>query len=370
MQQNAADLVAVQELRLARRGQARDADAVAVRVGRDAEVGLELLLQLDREVERVALLGVRDADRRERAVRQFLLGHDVHVLDADLLEDSSNRHVSRAVQRRIDDLELLAHRARERRVHEQPLDGLDVPVVDVLADGDEKPGRARRLFVHRLRVEVADVFELLGDPVRALGRELAAVLPVDLVAVVLGRVVAGGDHDAGEAIEPPDREREHRHRAQRVEQVRPNALRREHERRLLREFPGEAAGIVADRDAALRAAVFPDQRGERERRAADRIAVHAVRPEPEHAAHAGGAERELAVEAVLELRGVFGGRAELPPGRLVPGGARKPPPVFVDVAHRLSFCRVSLLRCARSCPAISRNVPRAFSSPLMRASSA
>ena len=55
-----------------------------------------------------------------------------------------------------------------------------------------------------------------GDPRGDLGvgrrHDLAAVAEVDLVAVVLRRVVAGGDHHAGDAAELADREGQQRRR--------------------------------------------------------------------------------------------------------------------------------------------------------------
>ena len=202
------------------------------------------------------------------------------------------------------------------------------------------------------------------------GGQLAAVLPVDLVAVVLAGVVAGGDDHAGQAVEVAHREGKHRHGAQRIEQIRLHALRGEDERRFAGELLGEIAGIVADGHAALGAAlVLLDQRRQRQRHAADGVAVHAVGAKAEHAAHAGGAEGQFAVEAVFELARVVFKGAQLFLLLRVARGQREPVLVFLHAIHNSALWRHSLRMCPRSCSAISRKTLRAASSLLRRASS-
>ena len=97
----------------------------------------------------------------------------------------------------------------------------------------------------------------LGGDVR-IGRwhDLAAVAEVDLVSVVLRRVVARRDHDAGVAAEVPDRERQHRGRQPMREHDCTPAGRGHHGRGVPREDVGVVPGVVPD-DDARRAALRP-----------------------------------------------------------------------------------------------------------------
>ena len=110
------------------------------------------------------------------------------------------------VHRGVDDGEVA------RAVVGETGDGVEVAVDD-------------RLVQHRARAAARDVGDRAhgGDPGRdlAVGRrhDLAPVAQVDLVAVVLRRVVAGGDHDAGHRAELTDAVGEQR-RGQRPRQQR------------------------------------------------------------------------------------------------------------------------------------------------------
>ena len=82
------------------------AAAVAVRIGAKQKVGLYLLAELQALLHRLPDLGVRIRAGREIAVRLLLLGNDRHVLDAELLCQHPDTLEARAVERRIDELEV------------------------------------------------------------------------------------------------------------------------------------------------------------------------------------------------------------------------------------------------------------------------
>ena len=104
-----------------------------------------------------------------------------------------------AVQCGVDDDEV----ARSVRVHDADRPG-EVGLEDVVAE--DLPALVRAGHGgHRL--DASDVARDLGI---GGGDDLGAVAEVDLVSVVLRRVVAGRDHDAGVRTQVPDRIREDR----------------------------------------------------------------------------------------------------------------------------------------------------------------
>ena len=135
---------------------------------------------------------------------------------------------------------------------------------------------------------------------------------VDLVAVVLRRVVAGGDHHAAVAIQRPHRVGEQRggQRGRHQEGFEPGGG--EDRGRFLGEDIGVVAGVIADDGArpgaggGLRHGVGQEG-GEAGRGAADHHPVHPVGPGAEGRPEAGGAELQGAAEAVRQLLAAGGG---------------------------------------------------------------
>ena len=135
--------------------------------------------------------------------------------------------------------------------------------------------------------------------------DLRAVLPVDLVAVVLGRVVARGDHDAGRGAEVLHREGGERRRA---------GARREYERDagggedaggVLGELAAHAAPVAADHHAARRRVGHvcgEEVLREARRSCAGRRRGSSGSAGAEDAAQPGGAELERAGEAIARDR--------------------------------------------------------------------
>ena len=304
MQQHAADLVAVEQPRAILR-HAGDAHAVAVRIRADAQIRAQLFLHFQRQAEGVRLLGVGHAHGGKAPIRQLLLGHDVHVLHADFLQNAAHRNVAGAVQRRVYDLQRRADLARQFGVDGELPDGGDVGIVHLGADVFKQSGVQRGLLVHGQRFGVAGFGQQVGNALYGLGGHLAAVRPVDLIAVIFAGVVAGGNDHARDAAQVPHREREHRHRPQRGEQVRLYARSRQHQRGFAGEHIAHQAGIVGDGHALFCAAgMREDILGQRARHAAHVVFVHAVRACAEHAAHARRTKFEIAVKAILDFGGV------------------------------------------------------------------
>ena len=245
-----------------------------------------------RQVHRPGLLRVREGHGREVRIRLLLPGHDVRRVEAGRLEHLRHRGAAHSVQRGVD------HREVARPVAGQPGDGVEVAVDDVLRQ-DLARVRARHVG------QGADRGDLLGDLGVGGRHDLAAVAEVDLVAVVLRRVVAGGDHHAGDAAELADRERQERCRQGPGEDQGAEAGAGHHLRGVAREHLGVVAGVVADHDRrSPGCAVLDEVRREAGGGAGHDDAVHPVGSGPERAAQPGRPELERAGEPVGEVGGV------------------------------------------------------------------
>src|SRR5690606_27121462 len=135
-----------------------------------------------------------------------------------------------------------------------------------------------------------DGLDLRGDLGVGRGHDLGAVAEVHLVAVVPGRVVAGGDLDPGDRAEVPDREGEDGGRQRAGQDGRPQAGAGHHGGGVARELRRLVAGVVADDDETAVVALPAQVRGETGGGADHDRAVHPHRTGPELTAETGGAE--------------------------------------------------------------------------------
>ena len=166
----------------------------------------------------------------------------------------------------------------------------------------QQPRIQRSLLIHGLIIGIVELIDAGENFICTFGRKLAPVLPIDLVAVVNLRIMAGGDDNARDAVQLADSKGQHRNGAQTLVKIGLDAVGAEHQRSLLRKLFRELAGIVGNRHAALRAALhLSDELGKALRRPADVIDVHAVGAVSDHAAHARRAEFQSFIEAILDL---------------------------------------------------------------------
>ena len=89
-----------------------------------------------------------------------------------------------------------------------------INLIDLLADQDDLLGVNRLLKIHVRGFESFDAADLSRDGRRFLGAGLPCGRAVHFITVVLGRVVARGNHDACRKAELPYGEAELRNRAQ------------------------------------------------------------------------------------------------------------------------------------------------------------
>ena len=193
-----------------------DAETVRIRIRGKNKIRLFSLRLGKRQLPRVGVLRIRIRDSRERAaLRILLLLHDRHMRKAQFPEDPADRNAPRPVQRRIDDAQRIRLGPDDFRVDAQRLHFGDIAIVQRIADVVIKVPDSRLILRHRLHLtEGIHLRHLRQDVPVMRRRDLGPVLPVNLVAVVFFRVVAGGDHDSRDTVKRSDRKGKLRRRPQ------------------------------------------------------------------------------------------------------------------------------------------------------------
>ena len=343
IKQNDAHLVAGDEPVAALAVRHGRAAAVTVRVGADEDIGMHTVAVLQAKLHRLPDLGVRVRAGREMAVRLLLLLDDGHVPDPELCRQLFDAFQSRAVERRIDELQIrdprtVADALSIDRVH-KCVQNLVRNIPDrPRGEGRAKPGNlCARKIIHAI--------QQLDHALCRLRRHLAAVGAIDLIAVIFRRIVAGRHADAKPAVQMAHRKAQRRHRLQPGIEIGRDAVRGKHRRRLAREDIALDAAVVADGNR-LRQISLVQIRRDRLCGTADDIEIHPVRPGAEDAAQAGRAELQIAVKRVGDLLLVALHRGKLLPqlGFQIP--LRAPlgiacickfhgsiPPVFIRIGH-------------------------------------
>ena len=137
------------------------------------------------------------------------------------------------------------------------------------------------------------------DPVGGFYRNLAAVRPVNFIAVEFGGIVRSGDHDAGAGLMEANGERQHRRRFKFRVKPDPDAHISQHRGRQAGKIPGMDTAVEAD-GAGRTGKSFLEIGTQAPRCLCDRKQVHPVRPGAEYAAQPAGTEGKVAVEAVMQ----------------------------------------------------------------------
>ena len=316
-----------------------DAHTVAVGVGAQDEVGAHLVGQLDGQIEALGILRVGGDHGGEVAVQHHLLFHAVEVLHAQLTEGLGHQLVAAAVEGGVDHLEGVGHLGHGGLVVDHFVDFAHEGVVGLGAQDLDASLCHGLVEVHASHaVEDVDALQRLGDGVGVVGGQLGAVGPVDLVAVVLLGVVAGGDVDAGLAAVVADGEAQLRGGAQALKEAHVDAVGGAD----LGGGPGEVHGVVAAVHADGHAAAFgllalgADHLGEALGGPADDVHVHLVQAHLHGAPQSGGAELQRPVEPALDLLLVARDGPELLTLGLGDGAACEPLLIFLTVIHASS----------------------------------
>ncbi len=298
--------------------------AVVVGIGGHDDVGVLGFGLLDGELERLGVLGIGRLDRGEAAIADGLLFDD-RILEPILVEQHRHSVNAGAMERRVDELDLVARGEDGLGLEHERGHGLAVDDVHLQLERDGLAGRLDGREQRGQRGGIGrELLELRGDAGGVRLDHLPAVSAVEFHAVVVRRIVAGGDHDAGLRGGGAGGEGELRRGAVLGEKERVDAEGVERLRGALGEGAGEVARVVGDDDLELLAGVAFEQVGaERGDGAVDVAEVEHVRPGAGElgaverlglallgagddladgaAAHAAGAEGDVAEEAVVEL---------------------------------------------------------------------
>ena len=313
-----------------------DAHAVAVGVGAHDEVSAHLVGQVDGQIEALGVLRVGGLDGGEAAVKHHLLGHAVDVLHAQRLQSLGHQLVAAAVEGGVDHMEGVGDLGHGGLVGDHGGDMAHEAAVGVLTDDLDETLCLGLFKVHGLDAgEDVDLLQALGNGGGVLGGQLCAVGPVDLIAVVLLGVVAGGDVDTGLAAVLTDGEAQLGGGAQALEQADMDAVGGAHLGGLLGEQGGVDAAVHADGHALLLGllALSTDDVGEALGGPADDIDIHLVQAHLHGAAQTGGTELQRTVETALDLLLITGDALELFQLLCGENAAVEPLFVFLFVRH-------------------------------------
>ena len=317
-----------------------DAQTVRIRIGGHHDVRVLFLRQLQRQGEGLGILRIGIVQRGERGIRKLLLGNHVYMLEAELGKHAPYRLVSGAVEGRVDDADVVRHLPDHLGMDDLLLQLHHVGVVDLGTDHLIQPFLHGLFLRHGLHGMIIRHRLHLGDDLLILGGgHLRAVLPVYLIAVVLRRIVAGRHNDTGDAAQGTQREGKLRSGAKLVEHVCLNPVRRQAQRRLIREFRGHIAGIVGDGDALLFSALLDDIIGQSLGGLPHRVDVHPVGARADHAAQSSGSELQLLIEPVLDLLLIALDSGKLVLRLLIKIRILPPEAVLVHIAHFLLHFR-------------------------------
>ena len=246
--QERTDLIAGQLTPAAGGVRVRDGGRAAVGVGvvGDHQVRLNLPRLVQRQVQSPGFLRVGEGDCREVRVGLELLSYLDDVGEPDPSKYLTTGGPAHAVHRCQND----PHRGRGLHPGR-----LGCPLDVLLTNGrvDRLPARLRA----RHRGNRTDGVDGLRDLRVVGGNDLGSLArvghsqpaQVDLVAVVLGRVVRRGHHDAGISLQATQRECEDWCGAVRLEENRPPTRACDHSGRVTSELLGIVTGVVTNDDA-------------------------------------------------------------------------------------------------------------------------
>ena len=204
-------------------------------------------------------------------------------------------------------------------------------------EGDEPLGHSLVVVRPLHAVEHIQFLHLFCHLVSVFGGQLGAVLPVDLVAVVLLGIVAGGDIDACLAVVLPHGEAQLRGGAQGLEDPHMDAVGGADLSGGTGELHGVVAAVHADGHAPVlaRLALGADHVGKALGSPADDVDVHIVQSGVHGAPQSGGAELQRTVEPGLDLLGVGTDGFQLRVLFRGQSGACKPLFIFFHEIHTL-----------------------------------
>ena len=180
--------------------------------------------------------------------------------------------------------------------------------IDFLRDILDLPGRDSCIEISPADIgKEIQFIDFRKDGGCSLSSNLAAVRPVNFVAVIAGRIVGCRDHDAGAASENTHRITEARCGHQSWIEPDTDSVCCKDRSRCFTEDVALQAAVVGKRDRRRRK-LLQEIVCKALRCLRHSIDIHAVGARPEDAAEAAGAKGEVTVESILDLCGCHGGK--------------------------------------------------------------
>ena len=156
--------------------------------------------------------------------------------------------------------------------------------------------------VHSLYgIVIGHCLYLIHDPFIVRRSDLGAILPVYLVAVILRRVMTGGDINTCNTSKPSDCIGQLRSRTQRFENICLDSICRKTAGRFVCKFRRHAAGIIGNGNSFFLPVIFYNIIGKPLSRLADCINIHTVCSRANHAAQSCCPEFQFPVKTFFYL---------------------------------------------------------------------
>ena len=286
--------------------------SVGIGICRKHHIRILLLRQLQCQRKCLRIFRVRVIQGGKIRIGQFLLGHDIHMLKAQLGENPSYRHVACPVERRVNDPDIVSHLLNHFRMDDLLFQFFHVSVVDLFSDHLIQSFIHGFLLIHGFHVIVIRHRTDFFDDFAVSGRShLCTVLPVCLIAVILRRIMACRHYDTGNAAKFSDRKGKFRCGTQRVKHISLDAVCRHAQSRLIRKLGGHPSGIISNCHTLLLAALFQNIVCKPLSGFSYRIDIHAVRARADHPSETARTEFQFLVKTIFNLAFISRNTAKL-----------------------------------------------------------
>ena len=264
------------------------------------------------------------------------------MLEAQFGKDSSYRLVSCAVEGCVYNLDIIRHLLNHFGMDDLLFQFHHIGVVDFGTNYLVQARRHGSLFVHGQNIRIIGHSLYFIDDFLVFGsRNLSAVFPVNLIAIIFRRIMACRYHNTGNAAQCTQSEGKLWCGSEFIKHICLDAVGRQTKCRHIREFRGHETGIVSNGNALLFSALFFDEIGKALCCLSYRINIHAVGSRAYHSAQSSGSEFQILIKTILDFRIVSFDAFQFLFGLLVKIIIFQPEFVFLHISHvfLLLFCR-------------------------------
>ncbi len=167
------------------------AKTIRIWVCRQHQIRILLLRKLKCKSKCLLCLWIWIAHSRELSIRQLLFWHNIYILKAKLLQHSSRRNISCAMKRCINNGQILLYFLDNLRMANLCLKLCNIAVINRSSNRLVKSHTLRLCLLHRLHcIIISNSFNLSHNPSIMWRRNLCAILPIYLIAIVFWWIMA------------------------------------------------------------------------------------------------------------------------------------------------------------------------------------